>query len=253
MTTPDGPVVRVLDLRGSGGPAPAPVLADPSGRRAVLLHRAGRVVGALFLLWFACLVLAGLGLLPASGVPLGGAVAPAAEPTRLGRIPDPTPAGVSDLRPAEPLAASLATGSGASTARGGTKPTSAAGRQPGRSGAAPGQSTTSAPGKSGAAPGQSTTSAPGKSGTAPGQSTTTAPGNSGTAPGHATTTTPGSSGSAPGQTTTAPGKSPTAPGHTTTTPGNSGTAPGQTTTTPGNSGTAPGQGRTGTTGHGPQR
>src|ERR1035437_636253 len=68
-------MARVIDLRGQDvASAPAPVLADPSGRRARLFTRGGRVVALLFLLWFVGLALAGLGILPAGDVPLGRVV-----------------------------------------------------------------------------------------------------------------------------------------------------------------------------------
>jgi len=74
-------MAQVVDLRGGRpGPPPAAVLADPTGRRARLLARAGRVVGVVFLLWLAGLALAGLGILPAGYLPLAHSVGQAPAP-----------------------------------------------------------------------------------------------------------------------------------------------------------------------------
>ena len=95
---------RVVDLRGLRAPAEAPsVLADPSGRRARRLHAAGRVTGSLLLLWLCGLVLAGLGVVPVSDVPLAGSFRPADEPAQLSEIPAPRDAAANDLRPAQAL------------------------------------------------------------------------------------------------------------------------------------------------------
>src|SRR5438270_9790856 len=69
----EGPAMAgTVDLRGRQlAPARVPVLADPTGRRARLLARAGRATAAVFVLWLAGLALAGLGILPAGDVPLG--------------------------------------------------------------------------------------------------------------------------------------------------------------------------------------
>src|SRR5215210_5139751 len=106
---------RVIDLRGLRAPAEAPsVLADPSGRRARRLHAAGRVVGSLLLLWLCGLVLAGLGLLPVSDVPLAGTIRPADEPAKLSEIPSTARPSDDDLRPARTLTDAVAqTASGA--------------------------------------------------------------------------------------------------------------------------------------------
>jgi len=78
------PRSRVTDLRGRRPSRPsAPVLADPSGRRARRLHVAGRVVALLFLAWLSGLVLAGVGWLPIAGIPLGASLEPAVRPARL--------------------------------------------------------------------------------------------------------------------------------------------------------------------------
>lgn len=82
-TTVPGPA-QVIDLRGLRAPADLPsVLADPTGRRARRLRVAGRIVGSLLLLWLCGLVLAGLGLLPVSDVPLAGTFRPADEPAKI--------------------------------------------------------------------------------------------------------------------------------------------------------------------------
>lgn len=68
----------VLDLRGARThDQPAPVLADPSGRRAMRLRRGGRAAGALLMLWMCGLGLTSIGVLPARLVPLAGIVLPA--------------------------------------------------------------------------------------------------------------------------------------------------------------------------------
>jgi hypothetical protein len=97
---------EIVDLRGrQPAVAAAPVLADPSGRRAQALARLGRVVAALFLAWLVGLMLAGLGILPASDLPLGHALAPQSPPT-LSHVPRPVAPSAADLLPARPLAPS---------------------------------------------------------------------------------------------------------------------------------------------------
>jgi hypothetical protein len=96
--------LRVIDLRGAHPRvAPSSVLADPSGRRARRLRIAGRAVASLFLLWLCGLVLAGLGLLPVSDVPLAGAIRVAEEPAQPSRLATPLPPSRADMRPARPL------------------------------------------------------------------------------------------------------------------------------------------------------
>ena len=100
---------RVTDLRGRAASyVAAPVLLDPTNRRARYLRAAGRVVGSLFLVWLCSLVLAGLGLLPVSDVPLSGSVRVAQEPARLNGSPAGRAPAAADLRPARPLGASRA-------------------------------------------------------------------------------------------------------------------------------------------------
>jgi hypothetical protein len=95
---------EIVDLRGRQRvAATAPVLADPSGRRAQALARMGRVVAVLFLAWLVGLMLAGLGILPASDLPLGHTLAPQSPPS-LARLPRPVQPRAADLLPARPLA-----------------------------------------------------------------------------------------------------------------------------------------------------
>lgn len=215
--------VPVLDLRGAGSPAPGAVLADPSGRRARLLGRAGRLVGLVFVAWFVCLVLAGLGLLPGRGIPLGSSVAPS-QPQHLARIPPPRQPTPADLRPAAALRATPVT-----TRRSGAAAGGGSARAPATSKGTPGAKK--------AKPVPAVPVAPSVTTPAAASPVAASPTGSATAPGHSTTSgaTPGHSGAAPGTTTHS---------HTSTT----------TTTTaapPGKSGSAPGQTRTDTTGHGP--
>jgi hypothetical protein len=94
---------EVVDLRGRELTVPPPpVLADPTGRRARLLSRAGRVLGLVALLWVAGLVLAGLGVLPAGDVPLGRAVAGPQAPSGWRHLPKPSPPTARDLTPPTP-------------------------------------------------------------------------------------------------------------------------------------------------------
>lgn len=243
---------EIVDLRGRPvAPAPAPVLADPSGKRMRLLTRVGRVVAVLFLLWIVGLGLAGLGILPASEVPLGRALASQA-PSPLAALPRPKQPSASDLASARPLhrrstvASTVAStqrhaGDGAGAALGahgvsrsprgasGSSPhrgsgTSHRGGGPAASGAAPtpvlttSQPPTTAPVTSVGA-GHGKAAAPGQARklSAPVRVKTPAAGNSGSAPGAVKRSTPSSTKTIP-------------PTTTTTTPGNSGSAPGQTVT-----------------------
>src|SRR5690242_10993973 len=74
---------RTIDLRGSGSPEYGAVLADPSGRRAARLRRFGFVIAVVFMVWLFGLVLAGLGLLPVSDLPLGSALGNTQQPPKL--------------------------------------------------------------------------------------------------------------------------------------------------------------------------
>src|SRR5512142_3376452 len=97
-------MAEIVDLRGRERvPTRAPVLSDPSGRRARLLARAGRVAAAALMLWIAGLVLAGLGVLPAGDVPLGHVIA-GQSPPALRAFPAPRRPSAADLRPALPVA-----------------------------------------------------------------------------------------------------------------------------------------------------
>ncbi|MCW2992203.1 MAG: hypothetical protein JWM73_2797 [Solirubrobacterales bacterium] len=215
--------VRTTDLRGTGSPDYGAVLADPSGRRASWLRRVGRVVALVFLLWLFGLVLAGLGLLPLSDLPLAGALRSAPEPSPLSALPRPRPTATADLRPAVTAAqaarASVADGvpvPSASTPRGldrtapadrphlprpVAKPRPKPGNflvpskqdpTPGQSQAAPGQTQTQTrPGRSGAAPGHAGTDAPATTTPSADPAPSTGAGNSDAAPGHDPTRTTG--------------------------------------------------------------
>lgn len=64
--------MAVIDTRSRVAPAPRlPALADPSGRRARVLKRAGCALAIILALWVVGLLLAGLEVLPAADVPLG--------------------------------------------------------------------------------------------------------------------------------------------------------------------------------------
>ena len=85
---PAGPV-PVIDLRGRAPRHPGPCWPIRAGAvRPAAGVAAGGSWGSFFVAWFCCLVLAGLGLLPAAGIPLGRSVTPA-QPRHLARIPAP--------------------------------------------------------------------------------------------------------------------------------------------------------------------
>src|SRR3954447_4877523 len=90
---------RTIDLRGTGGPVYGAVLADPSGRRAARLHGLGIRVAAVFLLWLFGLVLAGLGLIPVSALPLGRGINDGPQPPEMRTAPRPVAASADDLTP----------------------------------------------------------------------------------------------------------------------------------------------------------
>jgi hypothetical protein len=244
-------MAEVLDLRGREAAAvPPPVLADPTGKRARMLARGGKVVAACFCLWFAGLALAGLGILPSGYVPLGSQLSAPATPPKSGpvRIAQPAPSDLVAAHPASSTTLSASAqraaasgtahghagaGAGAGAARGAHvggsrsithgagggvshgKPHGGTGTGGGTvSGGRHGGGTTGGGTTTGGGAGGGTVRTHGKA-TAPGQVQKTA------TPGHTKTTPPGNSGSAPGHQTTT-----TTP--TTTTPGNSGSAPGQT-------------------------
>jgi hypothetical protein len=202
-----------------------PVLVDVTGLRARRLRRIGRVVGALFTLWFCGLVLAGLGLIPSDQLPLGSALLPATAPPSLSSTPPATPTRAADLRPATALADQPGTSpsgqrgsAGPSTPR---RPDTTGGKAP--SGHSPASSPPSLPGT-----GTGRSTFPGAGPASKGKSTT--------APGHTKTgttpaATPPAKSKTPAAPTTAPGSSGSAPGHDTTSPGN-GQGNGPTRTTP---------------------
>ena len=140
---------------GGGGPEAA-VLEDPTGRRALWMQRAGRVVFVVFLAWLIAIVLSGLGLAPVPGIPFAHVLRPSAGPPPLVRLPLPRQPSPADLLPALPDAALAPLVSPAAKPK---QPKPAPAR--GRSGLAPGQTKTTGPatgrGRSGTAPGQTKT------------------------------------------------------------------------------------------------
>jgi hypothetical protein len=225
-----GSPVEVVDLRGRRAPsATAAVLHDVSGRRSRRLRAGGRLLFALLAVWLGALLLAGLGVLPTSGVPLGGIVTPSTAPTSLPTRPATHGPTASERRPALPAGTSLvANAAPAAPGANPERPGSSVTRHPsGGSGSTPVIVTNSKGvvvpgaahangGSSSTAPGQ-TSSSPGQAGTAPGQTKTT----SAAAPGHTTTT--GSSATAPGHVQTPPGQ--VKHGRTSTTSGGTITTP----------------------------
>ena len=155
--------------RTTSGGAEAAVLEDPSGRRALWMQRAGRVVFVVFLAWLIAIVLGGLGLAPVPGVPFAQVLRPSTGPPPLVRLPPPKQPAPADLLPALPDA-TLGPGRSPATQ---PKPKPA----PGRSGTAPGRTKTTGRatgrGRSGTAPGQTKTPPPGsRPATPPGQTRT---------------------------------------------------------------------------------
>jgi hypothetical protein len=243
-------MAEIVDLRGrTPVPVPAPVLADPSGRRARVLARVGRAISLVMLMWVIGLALAGLGVLPAGDLPLGPVVAADGGPVALRTLPRGAPPARSDLLPASPTAQApagqiVAAGSGATPlARQGSArpavippPGHPAANKGGtgslRSGPAPGPS--AAPGRRHIAGGAGGATGSGAgavvvTGTSGALASPTANGRRSTAHGHRTPTRSGSSGnsrSAPGRVK----RSAQTPATTTTstTPGNSGSAPRRT-------------------------
>jgi hypothetical protein len=245
-------MAEVVDIRGRRAlPACAPVLADPSGRRARMLRRGGRCVALLFLLWLIGLVLAGLGILPTGDVPLGGALAGPSSPRE---IPRPIGAAVvsrSDHARAAPLAqptagaVNVALSPSATSVRRGAAKSAAVGsgpvvaRAPRLGGSRPSSTRRTTAGgatmpSSGSSPGSSTittrpTGAP--SGLSSSGNAGVSHGRSGSAPGHGKpATVTGNVGSSHGRSGSAPGqaKQTTSPTMTTSSLGHSGSAPGHT-------------------------
>jgi hypothetical protein len=214
------PQTTIIDLRGSDASAADAgfgVLADPTGRRRRGLRRAGRAVAVVFALWLAALALAGLGLLPAVGIPLAsrnaadGAPPPLDERSPLVAATGTRPALTHDAtRTATPAA----------------RPTSAAPRPSGlarRRAAA--RERTLARRRKAAARTVPAATAPAPVVPAPAPAVATpAPRRPATPPGHAVPS-PGHSGTAPGQTRPAKTATPTATA--TPTHGKSDTAPGR--------------------------
>jgi hypothetical protein len=255
---------EIVDLRGHQAlPVAAPVLVDLSGRRARVLTRAGRGIAIILLLWLTGLVLAGLGLLPASDLPLSRAVAGRVGPSVLRALPPGAPPVRADLVPARPaVPPRLAQFSGGSAGSGGIRtlrpgPASGLVAQPqrqGRYGGASGlrhgvgggpPSSGSGGGHAAGAIGSGAGSAIAGAIGAPAGSASTGSGSGGglgrargsgggstthgrSSHGHGSSSPAGNSGSAPGrgqQTTTTTSTATTA---STTTRGQSGSAPGHT-------------------------
>lgn len=159
---------------------PRRVLEDASGRRLRGMRWVGRAVALFFLVWFAIVILGGLGVGPAVHLPFGHVLRPSAGPPPLPRTLRPRAAAPADLVPARPAAAASATHG---RSRRTPAPTTT-GKTHGRSGSAPGHTktqTTTSPGRSGSAPGHTktkttTTTTPtttrGRSATAPGKTKT---------------------------------------------------------------------------------
>ncbi len=233
-------MAETLDMRGRAvAPTPAAVLADPTGRRARHLSRAGKAVAVMFCAWLAGLVLAGLGVLPASIVPLSRQIGGASPPALASAIRLSLPTR-SDLVAARPESSLISgpSAAAASLGRSGVHRHASGTRSGGGSGTAshrgaPGSSRgSSRGGGSGSGHGTTTGAAPvagggttgaGHSGSGHGRSG--APGQTRhlTNPGHSKSSSHGRSGSSPGHqrhtttttttTKTAPGKSGSAPGH----------------------------------------
>jgi hypothetical protein len=222
-------MAEVVDLRGRpSAPGPAQVLADPSGRRARMLARAGRAVAIVFVLWLGGLALAGLGILPAGDVPLGPVIS-AASPPKLTRLPAPKQPARADLVPAAPasrsgrVAVRVAAWAPivASVRRVAVAPRHVSGRSTGHGhsrGRSPARPKTITSPKITTGPTVSTAPSAPPVAAAPGQTTKQ------TTPGHTHTVTRGSSAAAPGQVK----QTTTVAATTTASPGKSGSAPGQT-------------------------
>ncbi len=105
--------VAVHDLRGlAPSAAPAPVLHDPTGRRAQRIRAASRAVLGVLVLWFFSLTLAGLGLLPAGMIPLGGLVSAPAPKSLIAMTGGPTNAAAGRPGSSSPIGVALRIASG---------------------------------------------------------------------------------------------------------------------------------------------
>jgi hypothetical protein len=140
--TPHGPPRRVLE--------------DASGRRLRGMRWVGRAVSLFFLVWFAIVILGGLGVGPAVHLPFGSVLRPTMGPPPLPHTLRPKKAPPADLVLALPAAVSSAARGSAPTT---PTPTTTA-KTRGRSGSAPRHTktpTTTSAGRSGAAPGHTKT------------------------------------------------------------------------------------------------
>src|SRR5512147_1359853 len=130
---------------------PRRVLEDATGRRLRGMRWVGRAVALFFLVWFAIVILGGLGVGPAVHLPFGRVLRPSTGPPPLPHTLHPRKAAPADLVPALPAAAATATQGRSQRTPG----PAATGKTRGRSGSAPGHTkaqTTTSPGRSGAAP-----------------------------------------------------------------------------------------------------
>jgi hypothetical protein len=133
-------------------PRPPRALEDASGRRLRRMRWLGRAVALVFVLWFAAILLGGLGVGPVGRLPLGGALRPSGGPPPLRRLPPPRQPAPADLVPALPAAAvALPGGPRSPRARAAVKQRQAV---RGRSAVAPGHLVITMRGKSSAAPGR---------------------------------------------------------------------------------------------------
>jgi hypothetical protein len=211
-------MAEIVDLRGRQAlPAGPPILADPSGRRARMLARAGRVLALVFLLWITGLGLAGLGILPAGFIPLGGKLGSQAAPPVI--APNASTAHVTPA-PGTTAGSAVSAASGSTAGRASSTASAQLTQTPGTH---PGSGPV---GQRSASPGSRSRTGAGTGSAGSGSRTTTAPGQTvkQSSLGHSTATTaPGSSGAAPGQTQSSGGGSTTAPGQTGATPGQTAT------------------------------
>lgn len=152
---------------------PRRVLEDASGRRLRRMRWVGRAVALFFLVWFAVVILGGLGVGPVTHLPFGNVLRPTTGPPPLPRVLHPHNAAPADLVPALP-AASRATRGNAPSARARTTTVATHGR----SASAPGHTktlTTTSPGRSGSALGHTKTKTKTKTTTTTAATTTTTP------------------------------------------------------------------------------
>ncbi|HEY6053688.1 MAG TPA: hypothetical protein VIU86_07125, partial [Gaiellaceae bacterium] len=112
------------------------MLEDATGRRLRGMRWVGRAVALFFLVWFAIVILGGLGVGPAVHLPFGRVLRPSTGPPPLPHTLHPRKAAPADLMPALPAAAATTT-----QGRSQLAPTTT-GKTRGRSGSAPGHTKT---------------------------------------------------------------------------------------------------------------